>query len=41
VLTVRIVYLDGTEDVKECLDVSDLVLDGVDYIKIIRNEKVA
>ena len=40
-LTVRIFYKDGTEDIKEVHDVSDICLDNVTEIKVIRNEKVA
>lgn len=37
-LTVRIIYLDGTEDIKDCWELSDICLDGVKEIKTIRNE---
>ena len=37
-LTVKVTYLDGTTDIKECHDLSELVLDNVDNIKIIRSE---
>lgn len=40
-ITVRIIYLDGTEDIKECCSVDELCLDGVESIKIIRNERAA
>lgn len=40
-LTVRIFYKDGTEDVKMVLDVSEICLDNVLDIRIIRTEKVA
>lgn len=41
-LTVRIVFLDGRDDeIKDCWDVSQICLDGVEYIKIIRQEKAA
>lgn len=40
-ITVRIIYLDGTEDIKDCLDISDICLDGVKEIKPIRDEKAA
>jgi hypothetical protein len=40
-LTVKIIYNDGREDIKDCWDVSDICLDGVKEIRIIRNEKAA
>jgi hypothetical protein len=40
-LTVRITYLNGTEDIKECWNLDDICLDGVESIKVIRNEKAA
>lgn len=40
-LTVRIIFLDGSEDIKECWDISEIVLDNVKEIKVIRNEKAA
>lgn len=39
-LLVKVTYLDGTMDIKECLDVSDICLDNVFEIKILRKEKV-
>lgn len=38
-LTVRIYYINGNEDIKECWDVSDICLDGVASIKVIRDER--
>lgn len=40
-LTVLITFQDDTTDVKECWDVSDICLDNVKELKIIRSEKVA
>jgi hypothetical protein len=40
-ITVKIEYLDGTTDIKECWDISDICLDNVKDITIIRSEKVA
>lgn len=40
-ITVRIIYTDGTDDIKSCNDISELCLDNVSSIKIIREDKVA
>jgi hypothetical protein len=40
-LTVRIIYLDGTEDIKAVLDLSEICLDGVMSLRVIRSEKAA
>jgi hypothetical protein len=40
-LTVKITYTDDTTDIKECWNISDLCLDGVKDITIIRTEKIA
>lgn len=40
-ITVRIIYLDGNEDIQDVLDLSDICLDGVESIKVIRNERLA
>ena len=40
-VTVRIIYNDGSEDIKEVLDLSDVCLDNVLEIRIIRNERAA
>ena len=40
-ITVRIIYKDGTEDIKACNNVDEICLDGVESIKIIRNERAA
>lgn len=40
-LTVRIIYTNGNEDVKDVLSVSDICLDGVKELKIIRDERKA
>lgn len=38
-ITVRIIYFNGNEDIKECWDISEVCLDGVESIKIIRDER--
>lgn len=38
ILTVKIIYKDGTDDIKECHDLSELCLDNVQEVKIIRKE---
>lgn len=40
-LTVRIFYTNGTEEIKDCWDLLDICLDGVESVRIIRNEKAA
>lgn len=40
-LTVRVFYKDGTETVLDVNDVSEICLDNVENIRIIRNEKAA
>lgn len=40
-ITVKIIYLDGTSDIKDCLDVTDICLDGVQEVITIRDEKAA
>jgi hypothetical protein len=40
-LTVLIIYKDGTDDMRNVLDVSDICLDGVLEIKVLRQEKAA
>jgi hypothetical protein len=37
-LTVKIFYLNGETDIKECHDIKELNLDNVESIKIIREE---
>jgi hypothetical protein len=37
-LTVRVIYIDGTEDIRDCFSVDDICLDGVQSIKVIRDE---
>jgi hypothetical protein len=37
-LTVKLIYLDGHEDIKDCWDISDVCLDGVSEIRVIRDE---
>lgn len=37
-ITVRIFFLDGTDDIKCCNDLSEICLDNVDRIKIIRQD---
>jgi len=38
ILTIKVEYLDGTSDIKECHDLSELVLDNVKSIKVLREE---
>jgi len=38
ILTVKITYLDGTVDFKECRDLSEIPLDNVSTIRVIREE---
>jgi hypothetical protein len=38
-ITVKVVYLDGTEDIKDVLNTGDICLDGVDYVKVIREKE--
>ena len=40
-ITVRIIYLDGSENIKCCNDLCELCLDNVLTIRIIREEKAA
>lgn len=40
-LTLRIIYLNGDEDIKACNNVDEICLDGVESIKVIRNERAA
>ena len=40
-LTVLITYLDRTTDMKDVLDLSDICLDGVLSLKVIRDERIA
>lgn len=40
-ITVKIVYKDGTTDIKDVLDISDICLDNVLEIKVLRTEKAA
>lgn len=37
-LTVKIVYTNGETDIKDCYSLDDLCLDGVESIKVIRDE---
>lgn len=39
ILTVKVTYIDGTTDIKECHDLSEIIIDTVESIKIIREEK--
>lgn len=41
ILTVRVYYTDGTDDIKECHELSDICLDNVDTMVIIRREDEA
>ena len=38
-LTVKLIFLDGTSDLRDCWDVSELCLDGVLEIRIIRDDR--
>lgn len=38
IYTVKITYLDGTQDIKECHDLSEVPLDNVKEMKVIRKE---
>lgn len=40
-LTVKITYLNGTSDIKECWSVDEICLDNVSEITVIRTEKIA
>jgi len=40
-ITVRIFFKDGTEDIREVLDIKDICLDNVEHFRIIRKEKAA
>lgn len=40
-LTVRIFYINGNEDVKDVWSVEDICLDGVKELKVIRDERKA
>lgn len=40
-LTVRVFYKDGSEDLKEVLSLNDICLLNVLTLKVIRTEKVA
>lgn len=37
-MTVKIVYKDGTEDFKDCFDIADISLVGVVEVKVIREK---
>jgi hypothetical protein len=37
-LTVLITYLTGNTDIRDCLDLSDICLDGVLTMRVIRDE---
>ncbi len=40
-LTVIIYFINGTTDVKDCWSIDEIVMDGVESIKIIRDERAA
>jgi hypothetical protein len=40
-LTVKIIYLDGTDNIKDCWSVDEICLDGVEEVKVIRDERKA
>lgn len=37
-LTTKVTYIDGTTDIKQCHDLSEIPLDNVESIKILREE---
>lgn len=41
IITVKINYVDGSCDIKQCHDLSEIALDNVKSIKIIREEDEA
>ena len=40
-ITVRIIYLDGHEDIKDVWNEDEICLDGVESIKVIRDERTS
>jgi hypothetical protein len=40
-LTVLIKYINGETDLKDCLSLDEICLDGVESIKVIRDESKA
>lgn len=38
IYTIVIKYTDGTSDVKECHDISEIPLDNVEQIRVVRQE---
>jgi hypothetical protein len=38
-LTVKITFTNGTSDIKDCWSLDDICLDGVQEIKVIRDER--
>jgi len=41
IYTVKITFIDGTMDIRDCHHLSDIVLDNVQSVKIIREEDEA
>ena len=40
-ITVRIIYTNGNEDIKDVLSLDDICLDGVLSVRVIRDERTA
>ena len=40
-ITVLINFINGTSDIRACNDISELCLDGVSSVRIIRDERIA
>lgn len=38
IYTVKVTYTDGTTDLKECHDLSEIALDNITSLKVIREE---
>lgn len=38
-ITVRVIYTDGREDIQDVLDLDEVCLDGVYELKVIRDER--
>lgn len=40
-LTVKITYINGETDIKDCWSVDEICLDGVEELKVIRDDRAA